>query len=295
MTRCKRNEIGLGPRTAAKLPPGRIRRLTGRLSHEFRLSAAGLPFVGDRDALSPALQSIPSVLCQTHPTKQVSRRHRRELERFREANPDLAFVVFDDEEVDAFMAASWGSHPIYDVYRGSQFPQMRADIFRYCLVFERGGYYCDINKAVFTSLTSLATPDTHGLVAYESNECVVFPEPGISEKMQFPEKLLGQWAFGFVPEHPILRYAIDAVVEAAPFINNRSVKNVRDAVLMTTGPGVFTRAFRRWLATGDSESVQQAGIDFDGQGVFRVKGSESLVVRRPDYYAALHNRKILVM
>ncbi len=86
---------------------------------------------------------IPPVVYQTWEENLFGRRHLRALERFREINGDLQFILMDRTQRDAYMAESWGHHPVHAIYRGAQFGPMRADIFRYCLLHERGGYYFD--------------------------------------------------------------------------------------------------------------------------------------------------------
>ena len=53
------------------------------------------------------------------------------------------------------------------VYQMSKFGQMRVDIFRYCILFERGGYYFDISKAYSESLDNLSNPNTEAVISYE--------------------------------------------------------------------------------------------------------------------------------
>ena len=53
------------------------------------------------------------------------------------------------------MQERWGSHPIGDLYQRAQFGVMQADLFRYCMIHDRGGFYLDINKILIVPLRTL--------------------------------------------------------------------------------------------------------------------------------------------
>lgn len=238
-------------------------------------------------------QAIPPVVYQTARNRVVDDEQADEMIRFRNLNPDLSFIFFDDEGVETYMANHWGSSRIYDIYRRVQFPQMRSDIFRYCLLFDRGGYYFDFNKAAFLRLTELHKPDNHALVSFERNECIIFPDLGVASMLAHPHKVVIQWGFGFAPGHRILQLAIDRVVELEEYFLDKEFAQVREAVFTFTGPGLFTWAVRQYLSEDGAEGMAQAGVDWNGQGMFRLRGSHRRP-EKPEHYASAKNRKILV-
>lgn len=266
--------------------------LVKRAINRLRDKITPFHMLEDSEAEVPAEQAIPPVVNQTGSSRRTDARHRRGIERFRDFNRDLSFVFFDDDGMLHYMQSRWSHHPIFRVFELSRFPQMKSDIFRYCLIFERGGYYCDINKAVFSQLSSLTGPTDTGLITSELNECVLFPSGLARKTTSLPQKLVAQWAFGFAPRHDLLGLVIEGVVSVAAELGDSTVRNVREAVLMTTGPGVFTRAFRQWLELGNPTGLVQAGIDFYGTGVFRLPGSEHRPEKTRPYYATQHDQPI---
>ena len=46
------------------------------------------------------------------------------------------------------MQKEFGRHPIYEVFQNAQFGPMKSDIWRYCILYRRGGVYCDIGKSM---------------------------------------------------------------------------------------------------------------------------------------------------
>ena len=221
-------------------------------------------------------QSIPRVVYSTTESRWVHPTHFKSISQFRENNDDLDFVVFDREARDEYMEQRWGSHPIYDVYRRALFGQMKADIFRYCVVFDNGGYYVDFNKGIDARITDFHPADALGLISYETNPELVFPDEEVAPQLQNPFNLVMQWAFGFGPGHLFLEMVIDRIVEIEPYFRERSFKFPKTALLTITGPGVFSQVFREYIRKNGVSGIVEAGEDFHGKGLFRLRGSKLL-------------------
>ena len=230
--------------------------------------------------------SIPPVVYQTWEENLFGRRHLRALERFRKDNQDLRFVLMDRAERDAYMAESWGHHPVHAIYCGAQFGPMRADIFRYCLLHECGGYYFDINKAVTVPIRSLHAPDTTAFLSHEHSECTVLPSRRTLDLMPLPGHYIAQWAFGFAPQHPFLARTIAYICEFADAYANRTFSTPKSAILQLTGPGMFTRAVRDSLDQDPSVALQMTLLPpaFAGAGDVNIEGSDVRYLRQPPYF-----------
>lgn len=237
-------------------------------------------------------QAIPPIVYQTAKNRLVDDEQATELMRFRALNDDLSFVFFDDKQMLDYMDRYWADHPIYGVFLRVNFPQMRADIFRYCLLFERGGYYFDFNKAAFTRISDFHNRTDSGVITYERNECIVFPDDHVAPLMQFPTKVVMQWSFGFAPQHPFLQILIDRIVDTEKYFLDVTFSQVREAIFTFTGPGLFTWAFRAYLEQYGASGIAQAGIEWGKTAMFRVRGAHRRI-EKPEHYAALKNRKIV--
>jgi len=237
-------------------------------------------------------QKIPPTVVQTFASRLLSAQHHESAERFRTVNPDLEFLCFDDDGVDSYMEQAWGNHPIYGIFQKSLFPQLKSDIFRYCIIYDKGGYYCDVNKAIETQLTSLHSPEAMGLISYESNPAVIWPSGEVAEALKHPEKYVLQWAFGFAPGHPILSRALERIVDISKWVGNRSFESIRTAIVAFTGPGVFTSAVFDTVADGAFSGVEEVGVDFNGLGVIRVPGSQ-LTPLPGKHYSKVKNASLL--
>lgn len=234
---------------------------------------------------------IPLHLYQTASSRLVHPLHMKELERVRDLNPALTRLFFDDGSMNQYMSEHWVQHPIFEVFTRSLVPQMRADIFRYCIVFDRGGFYLDVNKSTGVGFAELVEPGKSGLISFERNIATTAPDISEGKALIHPTHVVLQWAFGFVAGHEILRLAINRIVESVPFFAGE-VESVPHAVVAFTGPGVFTAAVRSYARDSAMLDVSQAGIDFDGAGVFRVRGS-NLSPGPSRHYTELGKQKIL--
>ena len=52
---------------------------------------------------------------------------------------------------------------------------MRSDIFRHCILYDKGGYYFDISKGTQVSLRSLHSKSTEAIISNEPVECIIPP------------------------------------------------------------------------------------------------------------------------
>lgn len=265
-----------------------VRRLTKwqkRSGHSF----VSIP---DKEGVSQRKQEIPTTVYQTTKTKMLDSEQVSEMNRFRELNPGLTFRVFDEEETDEYMLAHWGSHPVYSIYQRSLFGQMKADIFRLCILHDRGGYYVDINKAIFADMMSMHRPTDKAFLSLDFVDYQAFPKVELAKNLINPHKLVAQWAFGFVKRHPILTMAIEEIVAREPFFRGVEFRSVRDAIFSFTAPAMFTDVVRNYLLSEGFDDITFAGIYFNGAGVPRVKGSHRML-NKPKHYTQEKRKLIL--
>ena len=228
----------------------------------------------DKTAAQPSpLLNIPPIVYQTWEVNYFGKTHYAEIQKFRSLNPDLSFELFAKEKLDTYMEECWGKHPIYSIFIKSKFGPMLADIFRYCILHERGGFYFDISKGCLVPITSLCTPGSSGLISYEAHDCVVIPNLKAIERMRHPEKYILQWGMGFTKDHPVLTRMIENICEYYPYFRAKEFSIPKNAILSLTGPGMFTKSIREVMDENSDLNIDQAGIDFNGSGIYDLKGS----------------------
>jgi mannosyltransferase OCH1-like enzyme len=228
---------------------------------------------------------IPPVVHQTWSSNLVGRTHARELLTFRRRNPELSFVLYDDEQMDAYMGDHWGAHPIYRIYQRARYPQLATDIFRYCLIFERGGFYFDIGKGVEVPICSMLRPSATGLISYENriSPAVTGDAEDSGLANPFRDNIVAQYGFGFRKGHPLLQLLIERICEAYPRFKGKVAEYPKRAILDFTGPDAFTAVVRDYVAqTGDRDLVR-AGVNFNGSAIWNMKGSYVRFFSAPPY------------
>jgi len=252
-------------------------------SLQIRISEFPLINLVDRTAIKVRNQRIPSICYQTWTNEFLGRTHHSEVLKFRDINTDLSWKLFIDSEMTEYMWEHWGHHPIYSIYDKAIFGPMKADIFRYCILFDRGGYYFDISKGCKIPITSLHDPDATALISYENNECIIPPSSEFVKVSAEPSKVVLQWGFGFVAGHRILDRAIQLIVENYDIYSGRVFSSPKDAILAFSGPGLFTRAVRETLSIFEEGEIQEAGVDFYDGGIPALPGSNIRYFTTPHY------------
>jgi len=281
---------------------GLVRVLQGKLSR-FRELFPGVAAaltgerpvhqLGNRSATVPWNHAhIPGRLVQTNTSKCVGKSHWIGINQFRDQNRDIDFQLFDSIDQDAYMSASWKSHPIWQIYRDSLFGPMGADLFRYCILWERGGFYLDIKSRFLAPMASLLDQDAKGLISYESTYSNVPGPKLLLDRLQHPTRLSLQWGMAFAPGHPFLKRLIDNIVAYESAYRDVVFADPKAAICRFTGPGMFTMTLREHVALSSNVDIQQLGVDFDGRAEYDMPGAWSRWALRK-HYSLARNQPIL--
>jgi mannosyltransferase OCH1-like enzyme len=220
---------------------------------------------------------------QTWSSDRFGKTHARQLKQFRDVNPELTFLLYDDAHMYAYMDAYWRSHDIFEIFSKARYAQVATDIFRYCLIYERGGFYFDISKALRVPICSLLRPHSTGLITYEHR---IWPTPQTQaecEAIPYRDNVAAQYGFGFAKGHPLLGAVIDKICEAYPSYRGEVFKKPKDAILSFTGPEMFTEAVRDYRSQHHDDALVQAGVDFNGEAIWKLKGSYVRFFSSPPY------------
>ena len=175
---------------------------------------------------------IPKQIFQTHKTNDYILNNPK-LKKARDSwtqHTDFKYNFYDDKQQDEFMKTYFSD--IYDVYENLPIAVMKADLWRYCVLYKYGGIYTD------TDTICLTTP--HDLIKNAYLVCA--PE--------IDENLLCQWTFATPKNSPILKSIIDLSVER---LRNEpdQYKTNKNFVHYYTGPEVFTNGIDNWLNNND--------------------------------------------
>jgi len=214
---------------------------------------------------------IPLDVYQVWTHSVLGKTHIKNLSRFIGMNPEYKFWFYDAQRMNSYMLQFYGQHPIYEIYAHAQFGPVKTDIWRYCILLERGGWYFDINKMVEAPLGQIASAEDTAVISYERN---LLPEwmPLGPKTLKQPDRLILNWGLGFSKGHPVLRAVVDNIVRDYPKFKGVRFPNVKEAVLRLTGPHQLTSTIHQ-LAREGGLALREAGIDFDGFGNADINGS----------------------
>lgn len=272
------------------MPPVSDERLdlACRLNHEFPLGS-----LRDRPPQRATADRyrIPLRLIQTAEQNRFGRNHLLTLEQLRDRNPELQVELWDAKQRDAYMRERWGQHPMGGLYARACFGAMRADLFRYCVIHDQGGFYLDINKLLIQPLLSFVTSESDGLISFEQTWCQLPAPARAAQRLSHADRYVVQWCFGFRAGHPLLTMLLEAIVAQAATYEGRQFNNPGEAIRSLTGPGIFTATVRHYLEQHNDRHLVQAGIDF--QGTLRYPAGRDVMHLIAPHYKTARDQVIL--
>ena len=239
--------------------------------------------IKDRISSSSNLSKIPNNVYQTWETRFLGKTHARSLNNFRNKNPSLSFYLYEKEKRDEYILTNWGDHQISQIYTKSLFGPLKADIFRYCILYDLGGYYFDIAKACETPLNELHDKDHEGVITFEDNECFYPPSQKQIFKLKRPFNYFLQWGLAFSPKHSFLYQLINEISKNYIFYKNKIFDNPKLAILNFTGPGMYTKVMREYISNNHEHRFNELDIKFNNKGIFKLPGSSVRHYLIPSY------------
>lgn len=265
---------------------------------DFSSRAAGLPWdlpvkeITNRSVQPQSLGwnfKIEPVLRQTWSSRMLGKRHFFAREAFLNLNPEISVEFFTDDEVLQYMKGNWADHPILEIFLSATFGPMKSDIFRYCITYDRGGFYFDISKGLSAPIRDLIDPSDQEFLSFEKNsfdcQCKKNHPLNVSRRVS-------NFGFGFSRQHSLLGHLIEQIVEEAPKFRGLNFSSPKEAILELTGPLALTHAL---IDHGSRNGLTPRVLeeDFLGTGIFALEGAEFRYWSRPSYYFSA-NKQILL-
>lgn len=204
--------------------------------------------------------AIPKVIFQTFKSEKLPFLTRWHISNFRKKNPEYRYEFFDDEKIENFFALEFGDE-VLKLYKKLNIGAAKADMFRYAILFKRGGVYLDIDSGIKGRLSSFIHPDDKAIITHEGN-------PG----------LFVQWALIYEANHPFLKRTLDLIFE-----NISSNKFPHDVHAMT-GPTVYTKAINECLREDASIPYRMFGVDYQGHLIPKYRFGKFFLYKKSDHW-----------
>uniref|UniRef100_A0A6C0D854 Glycosyltransferase n=1 Tax=viral metagenome TaxID=1070528 RepID=A0A6C0D854_9ZZZZ len=175
---------------------------------------------------------IPKRIFQTHKSIEYIQsvpKLQNALNSWRRYVPEFGYHFFTDEMCDEFMKTEMVEEfgdIIYEAYNKLHLAVMKADLWRYCVIYKYGGIYADTDAICMCNPNMFTLYDTMLVCA---------PENDVH---------LCQWCFAGPANSPMLRSIIELSLERIIKIEEIKGEHV---IHYLTGPGVFTDGIERYL------------------------------------------------
>lgn len=179
--------------------------------------------------------NIPKVLHQTWRTAELPTSFKAFRESWLNHHRGWQHQIYDDDRIHRIIRDRLpGWMPTFEAL---PLPIMRADFFRYLIVFLDGGLYADIDTISYQPCDELL----------EGAGCVLGTEMRVSRSSRIAfgytrPTQIANFIFAATPEHPFLGSIIESVARRA---TSSAVRD--DFVQETTGPRMFTRTAYSFL------------------------------------------------
>ncbi len=180
-------------------------------------------------------KEIPKKIYQTHETKEHIENNPKLKDSVKtwqeQKNNGFEYHFFTGEDRDKFMKDNFDER-VYNAYKKLPMGVMKADLWRYCVVYKNGGLYADSD--------TLIKENINNLINHNKGLLYVTPEIGTN--------FFCQWIFGAPPNSPILKKIIDLSVSNIENMDEIKKTVHKDNLIhAVTGPSMFTNAIKDYL------------------------------------------------
>ncbi|CAL1169971.1 unnamed protein product [Cladocopium goreaui] len=206
------------------------------------------PALAEASLLQTAVKRpvIPCVIHQTAKRHQLQENESLWAETWRAKNPQCKYKLWNDTEI-AQLARTRSPALMWPIWEGLT-PVQRADVFRYLVLWDQGGYYADVDAACTLPIDQYKIPkEASMIVGYEMGH-------RLKEKRRAEIKFarmeqFQQWFLASAPGNPVLLRCME-------LIRQRYTWKI-ESTLGLTGPGVFSDAVQEFLQQDDHRAVEE--------------------------------------
>ena len=199
--------------------------------------------------MNTLFNKIPRKIWKTYKTKDLPPRVVGFNNNWATMNQTWDLQLFDDDDIYTFLSQHF-SKELMEFYNNLPLGVMKADLWRYCILYIYGGVYVDID-------TECKAPIDSWFYGEEYNtEDILIVTPEYSS----PPSNLCNWAFIATPNHPCLKFVIDYMVDN--YMKNGIDLNNYHFVHGSTGPGIFKDAVNIYLGFDKEKGFDRVYNDY---------------------------------
>jgi hypothetical protein len=195
---------------------------------------------------------IPKKIYQSWKTKNLKPEIAKVVEKTKRDNPEYEYELFDDKDCRDFILQYFGENyaNAFDILIPGAF---KCDLWRYCILYVKGGAYLDIDLEPLVPLKEIIKPEDQFVSVVDRS---IFNNSGIYQAF-----------LACVPGHPIIKTSLEL-----SFYNIASRRNEMLDQLKITGPVVVAIAMNLYWNRKDTNTFIEPG-NYPGNIVlYRNKG-----------------------
>ena len=201
---------------------------------------------------------IPFIVHQTFYTTKFPQQIIEIIQNNKKMCPNYKFIFYDDMMLNNCYGA------------------MKADFFRYCVLYKIGGVYLDIKSKINVPL---------GLIISPEDSCILDIPRNNLEPWRKNIPTYEQWLLMFEPNHPYLNEMIQQMVinienKYEPKIPGYPFLNSKQKILKLTGPDALTRAINKCIS---NNIVKHRNIDYNKYFTIAFKNYQSIYITKKHY------------
>ena len=217
---------------------------------------------------------------------KLTKTHFREYVKFFEMNPEVKFILFDDNLQQKWMETFFGDHEIFSIYEGVKFEASKSDIFRLCLLKKYGGIFIGINRVLDTPIYKFIRDKNQFVLSFDKNyyKRDKYPEAFPAE---FKDFSVAQYIVIASKNHEVLNLAIKKIIEHAPLFNKVIFESPKNAIWNFSAPYLLTHAVDDYIEIYGLENISLCGFEYNGYSRIP-NGAEYRYGFSPSYLGAKH-------
>ena len=183
-------------------------------------------------------------------------------------NTDYNYHFYSDSDMDDFIKNNFSKN-VYKAFNLCPVPVLKADLWRYCIIYHYGGIYADMDTILNTNIN-------------------IFDKKALLIGVPENDTHLCNWIFAAPKKSPILEAVIDLSVKRI-LKHDFERRDKEHYIHYLTGPGCFTDGFEKWLDLVNLPLMNKSNL----RGMYRhYKFEKILYIYDNNYFhknCVLHN------